>query len=182
MSRVPAPETATAVWDCRAAGFTLVELMVTLAVAAILMAIAIPNFTALINSNRLTATGNELVASLQLARSEALRRNTQVRVCRSEDGSSCAGAGQWNRWITLVVSSDEVLRDASTKAPLQVTSGTPQITYHADGMARSGGALQTNDLVVCIPTTRPVQNQRVVNLFAGSRVAVSRKNNGGVCP
>lgn len=156
--------------------------MVTLAVAAILMAIAIPSFIALINGNRLTSTANELVASLQLARSEALRRNTQVRVCRSEDGASCAAAGQWNRWITLVVSNDEVLRDASTKAPLQVTSGTPQITYHADGLARNGGALQDNDLVVCIPTARPAENQRVVNLLSGSRIAISRKDNGGACP
>ena len=182
MSRVSASETATTAGSRGAAGFTLVELMVTLAVAAILMAIAIPNFTALINGNRLTSTANELVSSLQLARSEALRRNTQVRVCRSDDGKSCAGAGQWSRWITLVVSTNEVLRDASTKAPLQVTSGASQITYSADGLARSGGALHTNDLVVCIPTTRPPDNQRVVNLFSGSRVAVLRKNNGGAGP
>ena len=156
--------------------------MVTLAVAAILMAIAIPSFVALINGNRLTSTANELVSSLQLARSEALRRNTQVRVCRSENGTSCAAAGQWSRWITLVVSNNEVLRDASTKAPLQVTSDAAQITYHADGLARNGGALQNNDLVVCIPTTRPAENQRVVNLLSGSRVAVSRIDNSGTCP
>ena len=166
----------------RTAGFSLIELMVTLAVAAVLLALAVPSFTSVINSSRLTSTANELVSAMQLARSEALRRNTQVRVCRSVNGTSCAGAGQWTRWITLVVSSDEVLRDSSTKPPLQVTSGTAQITFHADGLARNGGGLLANDLVVCIPTTRPEENQRVVNMLAGSRVAVSRLDGAGACP
>lgn len=165
-----------------ASGFTLIELMVTLAVAAVLMAIAIPSFTSIINSSRLTSTANELVSSLQLARSEALRRNTRVRVCRSVNGTSCAAAGNWDRWITIVVSNNEVLRDASIKPPLQVTSGTAQITVHADGLARGGGGLLSNDLVACIPTTRPNENRRVVNMLAGSRVAVSRVNGSGLCP
>ena len=165
-----------------ASGFTLVELMVTLAVAAILMALAVPSFTSVINGNRLTSTANELVSSLQLARSEALRRNTQVRVCRSLNGTSCAGTGQWDRWITLIVSNNEVLRDETVKPPVRVTSGAAQITIHADGLARSGSGLLANDLVVCIPTTRPHENRRVVNMLAGSRIAVSRVNGAGMCP
>ena len=174
---------AVVVPRCRpASGFTLVELMVTLAVAAILLTLAIPSFTSVINGNRLTTTANELVGSLQLARTEAIRRNARVQVCRSSDGTSCAGAGRWERWITLVVDSKEVLRDVAAKAPLQVTSGSAQVTYHADGLARSGGSLQTNDMVVCIPTANPPENRRVVSLLAGSRVAVSRTNGGGACP
>ena len=182
MSLTSVPQTVEARWSRRVVGFSLIELMVTLAVAAILMAIATPSFIALINGNRLTSTANELVSSLQLARSEALRRNTQVRVCRSESGNTCAAAGQWSRWITLVVSNNEVLREVSVKAPLEVTSDAPQITYHADGLARTGGGLQNNDLIVCIPTTQPAENQREVNLLAGSSVAVSRKDGGGSCP
>lgn len=61
-------------------GFTLLELMVTLAIVAILATMAIPSFTESIIRNRLTTYNNELVAALNLARSEAVKRNQQVIV------------------------------------------------------------------------------------------------------
>lgn len=83
-------------------GFTLIELLVTIAVLAILIAAAVPSFTSLINANRLSTQANEMVATLQMARSEAVRLNTSVVVCRSTDGATCAAAGRWDRWITRV--------------------------------------------------------------------------------
>ncbi|MCG5513293.1 GspH/FimT family pseudopilin [Ectothiorhodospira shaposhnikovii] len=64
----------------RANGFTLVELMVTLAVAAILATVAVPGFTQMIQSNRVTTQTNELVSAFALARSEAIKRGGQVSV------------------------------------------------------------------------------------------------------
>lgn len=69
-------------------GFTLVELMITIAIASLLFGIAIPNFKSTIVSNRLTASANELIAALSLARSEAIKRNLSVSV-RKADKSSC---------------------------------------------------------------------------------------------
>ncbi|MEB1220701.1 Tfp pilus assembly protein FimT/FimU [Xanthomonas campestris pv. campestris] len=74
-------------------GFTLIELMVTVAVLAIVLAVAVPAFGTLIRSSRLTSNANEVVAALQLARSEAVRQNSLVAVCRSDNGSTCATGG-----------------------------------------------------------------------------------------
>jgi type IV fimbrial biogenesis protein FimT len=76
-------------------GFTLLELMVTLAIAAILATMAIPNFTEIITSNRLTTYNNELVAALNLARSEAIKRNQQIIVRKT-------GANWENGWHVFV--------------------------------------------------------------------------------
>lgn len=172
------------------AGFTLLELLVTVAILAILATLATPSFTSLINSNRLTAQANEVVASLQLARTEAIKQNRRTIICRSTNGTSCAGAGQWTQWITYVdINSSgtpqaaEIVRINRVKAPLRVTSEVASITFRADGMARTAaGALQNNAVTVCIPTTRPVENRRIIDLRAGSRISSKPENGAGACP
>ncbi len=63
-------------------GFTLIELIITISIAAILVGIAIPSFDSIIKSTRLTTYANELVSSLNLARSEAVKRGVQISVRR----------------------------------------------------------------------------------------------------
>ncbi len=69
----------------RAAGFTLLELMLTLAVAAVLAAVAIPNMRDFMRNNRLSSAANALLRSTQVARSEAIKRQSNVVVCASAD-------------------------------------------------------------------------------------------------
>ncbi len=175
----------------KAAGFSMIELMVTVAVLAILAAIATPSFTAIINNNRLTSNANELVASLQLARSDAVTRNTAVTLCRSEDSATCVGAtnATWTGWITVVESTGVLLRVSTVEAPIQVSASpaiannTDRVVFRADGMARNNaGALLEARMGVCLPTGTPAENQRLVNIVAGSRVAIDRANGAGACP
>ena len=88
----------------RQTGFTLIELMITLIVAAILLTIGIPSFSDFIKNNRLVSYANEFVAGAHLARSEAIKRNGVVSLCPSLDGTSCAAAGTgWgDGWIVFV--------------------------------------------------------------------------------
>lgn len=174
-----------------APGFTLVELMVTVAVLAILLAIATPSFTSIINGNRLASGANELVASVQLARSEAVKRNRSVAICRSTDGANCvlAAGASWEGWITVVDATDEVLRMNTVKPPLEVSASdaigdnTDRIVFRPDGMARTAaGVLLEAQFGVCIPTSLPAENQRLVSIVAGSRVSVDRNNAAGACP
>lgn len=164
-------------------GFTLIELIVTIAVLAVLVTLAVPSFTSVINNNRLAANANELVASLQLARTEAVRRNTRVTVCRTTDGATCAGAGAWSGWLTVVANGGEMLRANTVKAPVQITSPAASITFSADGLARvAGGGLAANVFTVCIPTAQPAANIRDVGLASGSRIITLSRSGAGACP
>lgn len=69
-------------------GFTLFELMITLAIAAIITAIALPGFVGSIRNNRLTTTNNEFIATLNLARSEAIKRGVSISIRKVDDDSA----------------------------------------------------------------------------------------------
>jgi len=85
------------------AGFTLIELMIVITILAIFVVVGVPNFQNLIGDNRLSTQANSLVSSLQLARSEALKLRTPVTVCRSTNGTSCSGSGDWDfGWLVFV--------------------------------------------------------------------------------
>ena len=86
-------------------GFTLTELMVTLAVAGILMAVAVPNMRTFIQNNRLSAASNDLLRSFQMARTEAIRRQFNVVVCASADPTAATPTcsyGPFRAWIVFV--------------------------------------------------------------------------------
>lgn len=180
----------------RSQGFTLIELIVALSVLAIIVAMAVPSFTSLINSNRLSTNANELVAAVQLAKMESLRRGMRVAVCESSDGDTCTDGDDWVQWITIADidrdgdfdGSDEVLRVGIAKAPVQVRVSSDigdngnRIEFRPDGLARDDlGALLNADVGVCIPTTRPAENQRLIGIGSGSRISTSRDDAGGTC-
>ena len=70
-------------------GFSLIELLFTLIIAAILLAVGAPSFSNVIKDNRLTSQINSLVSALGMARSEALKRSQPVSVCKSSNGTTC---------------------------------------------------------------------------------------------
>jgi type IV fimbrial biogenesis protein FimT len=80
------------------AGFTLIELVMTMAIAGILISIAIPSFTSIITNTRMTSGINELVTALNLARSEAIRRGEQVTARRKGTSSGQWGSG-WEVFV-----------------------------------------------------------------------------------
>ncbi|MDW3095894.1 MAG: GspH/FimT family pseudopilin [Gammaproteobacteria bacterium] len=94
------------------AGFTIVELMLTIVVAAVILSIGVPSFQGLMERNQLTSSINEFISSLTLARSEAIRRNSPVALCASADGENCGGAGYEVGWIVYVNENSDGDRDA----------------------------------------------------------------------
>lgn len=96
--------------EFRVPGFTLVELMIVIAVLAILLALAAPSFERSIATNRMSGQANQLLLAMQLARTEALKRRQPVAVCSSANETSCGGT--WAQgWI--VVTDDNQAGDSS---------------------------------------------------------------------
>lgn len=84
----------------RAHGFTLLELMVTVAVAGVIFTLGVPSFVDMVRNNRAATNVNELLTAFSIARSEAIRRGWNVTVCRSSDGATCGG--DWaDGWIVF---------------------------------------------------------------------------------
>ena len=82
-------------------GFTLIELMVTLAVAIILMASLVPAYTAVVQRNEVTAQINAFVGELKFARSEALKRGAVISLCPATTGSTSCNTAS-SRWSPSV--------------------------------------------------------------------------------
>jgi type IV fimbrial biogenesis protein FimT len=101
------------------AGVTLVEVLVATAILAILLTVAVPSFQNFIVDNRASAFTNHVYASMLLARSEAIKRNKQVGMCKSSNGASCTGS--WNQgWIVFVDADNNGVPDNAGTAILQV--------------------------------------------------------------
>lgn len=173
----------------RVGGFSLVELMATTALLAILSAMAMPSLENLINGNRLANASNEMLAFLNAARLEAVARNTRVDFCRSVDGENCAddapAAGGWMAYRRLDGGNGVV---ATTRMDARVAfqlnqAATAWTGYDADGRMRAGGeSASAGRMRLCIPTTRPRDNIRDVTIRASGRVEVIASSGNGKCP
>jgi type IV fimbrial biogenesis protein FimT len=137
-------------------GFTLIELMMTIAVAAILFGIAVPQFSTVTQNARISSARNGLFTAFQLARTEAITRRMHVVVCASVEGESCSGA--WVGGALVFVdanrnrqreSSERLLTQFNADAfkNLNVQGSRRLTSFGPDG--RSGGSNQT--LAVCAP-------------------------------
>ncbi|MEJ8846911.1 GspH/FimT family pseudopilin [Variovorax rhizosphaerae] len=139
-------------------GVTAIELMVVLAVLAILVTVAAPSFIDLTQRNRVATEINGFVGDLQFARAEAIRRGQNVTLCASTNGTSCGGTTWNNGWlifnngdppdttIDTGIGETVIRKQAkwSSTDTFTATDGLAVITYSRDGFALGlpSGAVQ----------------------------------------
>ena len=134
----------------RHGGFTVTELMVVVAIVAILLSLGVPEFRYITNAYRMSAEVNGLLGDLQYARAEAIREGQPVTACVSTNGTACTGGlGNWAAgWIVfsdqngdqVVNGTDVVLRrqgafTGATPDTFNAGGGLTAITYNREGFA-----------------------------------------------
>ena len=152
-------------------GFTLIELMVTLAVAAILLTIGVPSFQYILQSNRVSTQTNELITGISAARSEAVRRNQDVRLIPND--------GDWEEGFQIEVPSlpdneNPVRRFNSFGNGMDVTATDANpITFAGRGSLMSGSGTPT----ITLQPERECRGEmrRVIEISASGSVQTTRE-------
>lgn len=146
-----------------AGGFTLVELLVTLAVLAILLGLSFPSLSTLVRDAHVTAASSSLRAALLITRSEAIKSGSRSTICTSSDGAACEQNIGWHRgWLVFVDINGNARREAgelivSVGGPqsegIRITGNTPvrdYVSYTPTGMTRLiGGGMQLGTITLC---------------------------------
>ena len=172
----------------RERGFTLVELLITMAVALVLIMIAVPSFKSLTLSNKLTTTANDIVGAINIARMEAIKRNANTQLCGNAStgsdtlGTKCAETGAV---YVLVNGTPTQVRASPTglAAPIVLTGGTmTAVRFGGQGLGHAiTGTAPFTGLIADISTSAmSTNNHRCINMIAGSIIAVTTTS--GACP
>jgi type IV fimbrial biogenesis protein FimT len=166
-------------------GFTIIELMLGLALAAIVFSLAVPSVNSMMLNNHLTNQANDIIASQLYARSEALKRVKRVTVCKSANGASCTSSGGWQQgWIIFVDDDNDAAKDGGEEL-LRVfsalksgrtlngsTNVSNYVSYVSSGQIKlANGSFQSGSLVLC--DDRGASYARVIQIDATGRSGIN---------
>lgn len=158
----------------------MVEMMTVLVVVGVLLTIALPSYSVLRLRTKLKSYANELVASVYLARGEAIKRNAPILMCISTDGSTCLGSGDWDQgWIVRDINPTGVVIRYQQMLPLGMklvaSPNVTQMTFQPSGIV-----LTPTTITICQESPSVGIEERVVTISATGRHRVETTQAG--CP
>jgi len=179
-----------------AAGFTLVELLITMAVAAILLVIAVPSFRSLIASNELTTAANEMIGSLNLARMEAIKRNTYTQFCSDSAsnntsdtlGTECTSAGAGAVAVLATASSALEVTAVPPRLtpPVQLHGHIVAIRFDANGLGYQAGTSTPYTSPTASPLadicTSSISTDNHIQIYMTTGTILTTTPASGACP
>jgi len=179
-----------------ARGVTLIEFLTALAILAILLTVAVPSFQDAFLNGKLTNQANAFLSDLTLARSEAIKTNARVTLCKSANGADCVTTGGWQQGWLVFRDADNSGTRQNTEPIIQrgdpladgfsLTGNNPvedYISYTSTGSARlTSGALQAGTLTLCRFAPTVGGSNRSVILGGTGRVRVESADNVTACP
>ena len=181
MTRISRSGSAVAGSVTTSSGFTLTELMIVMIIIAIIMSVALPAFRNVTLSTRLSNYSNELVSSVYLARGEAIKRNTRVRMCASKNGVDCETAGGWAQgWVVLDPNNIplKVQEELASGFSFQAAGAVHMLTFDSTGYI----VTPTSATVFTACRSSPVGSQeRKVTVDRVGKTSVERTQTGS-CP
>jgi len=156
----------------QAKGLSLLEIIITMAVGAILFGLAVPGMAHLIEQNRLATHVNSLHASLSLTRTNAVYQKEHTVICKSFDGVFCIRQGDWSQGWIVYVDNDRNRRRSVDERLIFVQQAIPkgtQIRYRAFGsrhyvVYRPSGLTRTNgSFTICSPKNQNTAKALILN-------------------
>lgn len=156
--------------------FTLIELMISILVLLVLIAIAVPSFTDLLARNRLSGQANELLSVIQFARSEAIKQNQTIRLCKANIAlDNCSAvSGSWEAWLVIDTASPATLiRAGRFDEQLIISADFTELRFSGQGLIRS----QTNQplnsgFALCASGVDFTDNGRMLSFLSGGRSSI----------
>jgi type IV fimbrial biogenesis protein FimT len=141
-------------------GFSLTELVMVMAIVAILLTIGVPSYRYIGNSYRMSSEVNGLLGDLMLARAEAIKEGQSVTVCASTNGTTCSGSTAWqNGWIVWSNPTNAAQPAAGIlRLQLKFTGATPDtfvgnngvssVTYNREGFATTAAGFPNTTITL----------------------------------
>ena len=150
------------------AGFTLIELMITVAIMSILLTVGLPSFQSIIIDSRLTATANAMLSAYQLARFEAIKQHKEVYVTTADN---------WATWQVTIKNAPAAFATFENSKNIVITKFNTVTGYEASGRQIGGSGCDVTD------NTPPLcgftfansdgSNTRTLNIMTTGRMKVS---------